>query len=206
MEVKQNLCCEGEPVLCYRLDLPEPPEGCRRLARYFGEMERVWAAYWEKKVYPRACWDWEEKRAAARIFRPWSGELTGTITCQEETLYSVKLEVRQTQSDGRPCLVCWGENWDLRADGPLDVENLLKRGRGWQKRVLEEISAAGEARQRENLWFPDGDWREKAKKALKTAEPWVDEKSVFWSFPQGFMADPAEGNPVFSTTRQEETG
>ena len=202
MEVKQNLSWEGESVLNYRISLPDPPEQTPRLIRYLGETGRVWTEYWEEKVYPRACRALCERRAVSRVFRPWTAQLTGELTCQDKDLYSMKLEARELRGNGRPCLVCWGELWDLAADAPLPVENLFTPGERWKKRVLEQILASGAARQRENLWFPDEDWREKVKKSLHAVSPWVEEKTVFWSFPQGFMANPGEGTPIFTTERE----
>ena len=198
MEVKQNLSWEGVPVLSWGVSLPDGPERCRRLNRYLKKTEQVWRERWEKRLYPAAC----AALGEGVLFRSWSGILTGIITCQDKRLYSMKLEAEEVRGDGRPCLVCWGLLWDVREDAPGNVENLLQPGKDWENRVLERIFREGTARQRENLWFPDADWQEKAKKALKTCTPWADEKAVFWSFPQGFMADPADGTPVFSVERE----
>ena len=199
MGVKLNLFCEGQSVLTCRANLPEGPERCRRLARYLEETERVWQARWEKKLYPMAC----EALGAGRLFRPWTAELTGEETCRDEMFYSMRLEAREVRGDGRPCLVCWGLIWRIKEDAPVNVENFFHRGKGLENQILKRIFRDGTARQRENLWFPDGDWQEKAKKALKACSPWIDEKSVFWSFPQGFMADSAEGTPVFGVERED---
>ena len=202
MEVKQNLSWEGQTVLSYRVTLPEGPERCRRLNRYLEKTGQVWVERWEKKLYPMAC----EALKTGERFRPWRAELCGEVTCLEQGLYSIRLEAREVREDGLPCLVCWGESWDLRSDGPWNVENCFRPWKGWKDRALEQILADGRAKQRENLWFPDANWEEKIKKFLKHCSPWLDEKTVFWSFPQGFIAHPAEGTPIFQTEREDIPG
>lgn len=202
MGVKQSLLWEDEPVLEYEIELPELPEKAKRLGRYLRKTEQVWTKYWEKKVYPKACQMLSERRAASKPFPIWQARLVGETTYQGDDLYSLKLEARELRGDGCPCLVCWGEVWDLKQDVPVPVENLFVPSKGWEKRALEQIYAAGEEKQRGFLWVPDENWREKAKKALKACSPWVGEKQVFLSFPQGFLASAAEGTPVFGVERE----
>ena len=206
METKQNILWEGEPVLSYSMELPRGPERCRRLARYLARTEQVWGNYWEKRTAPAACEALRAQRERGGSFTPWTARLTGEVTLETEELFSMKLEAREVHGDGRPCLVCWGEIWDVERDAPLNVENLYPAGKGWENRVLERIFCQGEAGSRGNLWVPAKNWRERVKNTLKRRSPWVDEKRVFWSFPQGFIADPAEGTPVFETEREDMVG
>jgi hypothetical protein len=113
-EERETLTLEGEPVLEYTLRWPQWTgggwEGRHRNA-YYRYLAKNWRDRWRRQVYWRACLDLAQRRAAAKPFTPWTGQLTGEVTAQAEDLVRVQMTGAETQGDAQPSRVQWSDAW-----------------------------------------------------------------------------------------------
>ena len=112
----ETLLFEGEPALEYELTWPEYPASgltARWLNRLYQRMARCWEHYWTARLYPRACQELAQKRAASRPFRPWAGGVTGEETTRTDTLLRLRFEGWERRGDGCVTRISWEDGWDL---------------------------------------------------------------------------------------------
>lgn len=199
-EERETLTLEGEPVLEYSLSWPEVRGGglgCRFITRYYARLAQNWRLRWRREVYILACLALAERRAASRLFSPWSGKLTGEVTKLEGGLLSLRLLGEGDQGDGRPCRVRWGDVWKLREGAPSPLKEHFPGKRGWKKALTAQVVRQGNDRRAAGDCFLDPDWE----KRLAGLKPFwgycLTDQGVELAFPQCALAPAAEGTPVF---------
>ncbi len=205
-EETDTLKLDGEEVLHYRLCWPQLEGsglGARWMNRCYTMLARRWRKRWRQEVYCHACLELAQRRAEARPFTPWRGELGGQVTTQEEGLLSLCMEGLEERGDGKPCRIRWGDVWKVEEGAPCPLKELLPPGRGWKKNLYRQIIQEGERRQREGEWVPDPDWRRRIRRAFPEGGFCLQGKEVELAFPQCSIAPAAEGTPLFRIPRRE---
>ena len=191
---------EGEPVLCWRLGWPEVTGGGRagrRINRFYARMAQLWRQRWQREVYWLACLDLARRREESRPFVSWKARLEGEVTLQREGLLSLRMRAEEVRGTAGPCLVCWGDVWNVAEGVPVRPGELF-RGRGWKKHLLSEMVEQGEVRRRAGDFFPDPGWEAQLARSADFRDLWLTEEGAALAVAQCVLAPAAEGTPVFS--------
>lgn len=208
-EEARALTLEGEPVLEYRLSWPRVEGaglGGRWISRYYARLAGQWRRRWEREVYWAACLELAARRAAAKPFTPWKGELAGETALLREGTLSLRFTGFEVRGDGRPARVRWGDVWNLREGAPKPLKSLFPGERGWKGRLWRDLLRQGEERRRSGDCFLDPDWTQKAKKARPLRDWCLTEEGIELSLPQCAAAPAAEGCLVFTVPLEKEQG
>ena len=204
-EEKRQLTLEGELVLEYTLSWPEVRGGGlggRWISRYYARLARAWRLRWQREVYWKACLELAACRAASRPFTPWKGKLGGEVALLEGGLLSLRLEGEEIRGDGRPSRVRWGDVWKVREGAPCSLREVLGKGRGWRKGLVDEVIRQGRSRREAGDCFLDGDWEKGAKAHLPHRDFCLTPAGVELTYPQCTIAPAAEGTPVSVVPRE----
>lgn len=207
-EAGRTLTLEREPVLEYTLSWPEVTGaglGGRWISRYYARLAKSWQARWEREIYWRACLELGERRARARPFTPWQGELRGEVTLLEGGLLSLRFTGREKRGDGPLNRVRWGDVWKVRQGAPCPLRELAGKRRGWGRQLWKELFRQGEERRGRGELFLDEGWQKKAPTARPLKSWCLTREGIEVSLPQGVAAPMAEGCPVFILKEREET-
>ena len=120
-EERRVLTLEGEPVLEYVLSRPQVENGGlggRWISGYYMHLTKRWRQRWQREVYWAACLELAARRAAAKPFTPWTGELTGETVLLRDGVLSLRFSGCEVRGDGRPARVRWGVVWNIREGAP----------------------------------------------------------------------------------------
>lgn len=199
-EERRTLTLEGEAVLEYALFWPELEGGGlggRWISHFCARTSKLWKQRWEREVYWRACLALAECRAGSRPFRPWRGELRGTVTRNQDGLLSIRWTGWEDRGDQRINRVQWGDVWNVWEGAPFSLRRLYKGKKGWKKELWEQLVRQGEQRRQGGDCFLDRDWIKKAKCTNLLRDYCLTGEGVEVSLPQGTAAPAAEGCPVF---------
>lgn len=194
------LTLEGEPVLEYRLFWPELNQaglGGRWINRYYAHLAKSWRLRWQREIYWKACLDLAARRSQSKPFTPWSGALSGEVTCWERGVLSIRMEGEETRGDGKANRVCWGDVWNVREGAPLSPRDVLEGDRTWKRQAMEQIVQQGRQRSQNGECFLDPDWEEKILRQFPKHDLYRTEAGVEVAFPQGSIAPAVEGTPHF---------
>lgn len=208
-EKNRTLSMDEEPILVYELRCPklEGKTGrTRRIDRYYRKMETIWEKRWQGQLYARACAELNARRAASRQFDPWRCRLTGEVTLEDGMQLALRMEVQEIYGDGKPCLLRWGEIWDLENGAPVTVRALWGRKENWRREVHRQIREQINRRQASGECFFDRGWEEELPKLLRRIEPGSTEQGLEIYLPQGAIAPSVEGVPTFTVCRREKEG
>jgi len=200
-EERRILTLEGEPVLEYALFWPRVEGaglGGKWISRYYARLAQSWRRRWEREVYWLACLELAERRATARPFVPWTGELAGETVLLRDGVLSLRFRGWEVRGDGRPARVRWGDVWNLREGTPKPLGSLFTREKGWRGRLWKQLVRQGEERRQAGDCFLDEGWPQKARKAHLFGGWCLTEDGVEVSLPQCAAAPAVEGCPVFT--------
>ena len=200
------LTLEGEEVLRYRLCWPQLEGGGRRAGwfnRCYAAMAERWRRRWRRELYWLACLDLAGRRARARPFVPWRGELEGEVTLAEGGLLSLCMEGREAREEGRVCRVRWGDVWRAEEGAPCPLRELLPPGRRWKKELCRALIREGERQQGEEECLLDSGWQRRVKALFREGGCCVRGETLEFAFPQSAIAPAEEGTPVFRIPRPE---
>lgn len=199
-EERQTLTLEGEPVLEYALSWPQVENGGlggRWISEYYAHLAKSWRQRWQREVYWAACLELAARRAAAKPFTPWTGELTGETVLLRDGVVSLRFYGCEVRGDGRPARVRWGDVWNIREGAPRPLRSLFPGEKGWKARLWRDLVRQGEARRQAGDCFLDVDWPKKAKKARPFRGWCLTGDGVEVSLPQCAASPAAEGCPAF---------
>ena len=206
-EERRTLTLEGEPVLEYVLSWPRVEGaglGGRWISGYYAYLAKSWRQRWRREVYWAACLELAARRAAARPFTPWTGELTGETALLRDGVLSLRFRGCEVRGDGRPARVRWGDVWSVREGAPKPLRSLFAGEKGWKARLWRELIRQGETRRQAGDCFLDRDWPKKAKKARPFRGWCLTGDGVEVSLPQCAASPAAEGCPVFCIRQSPE--
>lgn len=199
-EERRALTLEGEPVLEYALSWPQVEEGGlggRWISGYYAHLAKSWRQRWQREVYWAACLELAARRAAAKPFVPWRGELAGETALLRDGVLSLRFYGCEIRGDGRPARVRWGDVWSVREGAPKPLRSLFAGEKGWRSRLWRELIRQGEARRQADDCFLDRDWPKKARKARPLRGWCLTGDGVEISLPQCAASPAAEGCPAF---------
>ena len=119
-----------EPVLHCSLHLPRLTgggRGIRRIDRYYQHLAQYLVRTWERRLYPIACEDAVQARAASYPFQPYEVEITYQVTCLQDGLLSLYWDCRQRFGKARDTFR-QGDTWVLDTGSPLPMSSFFPRG------------------------------------------------------------------------------
>ena len=204
---RRVLTLEGETVLEYTLAWPQIEGaglGGRWIGRYYARLAKSWRRRWEREVYWQACLELANRRAAAKPFIPWSGELSGETVLFQDGLLSLRFFGAERRGDGRTARVRWGDVWTVREGAPKTLHALFAGEKGWRGRLWQSLLRQGEERRQAGECFLDRDWSRKVQAAHPFQGWCLTEEGVEVSLPQCAAAPAAEGCPAFTLAHQKE--
>lgn len=205
-EERRTLTLEGEPVLEYTLSWPQVENaglGGRWISGYYTHLAKSWRQRWQREVYWAACLELAGRRAAARPFVPWIGELTGETVLLRDGVLSLRFYGCEIRGNGRPARVRWGDVWSVREGAPKPLRSLFAGEKGWRARLWRELVRQGEARRQAGDCFLDGDWSKKVKRTRPLRGWCLTGDEVEISLPQCAATPAAEGCPAFCLPVQQ---
>lgn len=197
---KETLSAEDEPILTYEIHLPKLEgrgSALSRIDRCYQKTACVWERRWKEQVFSVADQERQEKRAVSRQFLTWQAWVKGEITELKEDILSVRMEAGEMRGNGRPCLMRWGEIWDLTTGTPRPAEDFFPGRRKWKREVLPKILEQGRSRRTAGDCFLDRGWEESVGKLILWREPCLTEKGLEFYLPQCALTPAAEGVPAF---------
>jgi len=186
LEEEKTLTLTGEPVLACRYVWPET--GCKKPDRYYRRVKALWQRRWERELYWSACLDLAEKRERSRPFTPWSAQLLGETTYQDEALLSLYIEARERRGDGRTVCGRSGDIWEVKTGAPVTLP--------WRER--RKLCGQLELREESVL---DEDYGAKLKRFFSPKNVCLRPEGLEVWFPQCAIAPAAEGLPTFLSKR-----
>ncbi len=193
---------EGEAVLLTAQAswprLEEDGPGLRRINRYYDALADRWIKRWEGSLLAQA------KAAAGPETPPWSAELSFTVTCLREDLFSLYLDAEEDVDGKRPRRVRMGDVWRLPSGTPVTLREFFPDRRFWRGAVLEQVRqqigaqvAAGEA-----LFFEA--WPRLTARRFSPDRFYLTEKGPVLFYPVESIAPALEGFPTFLLRPEEE--
>lgn len=206
IDKKQVLSAEGEPILNYEMYLPQltgKKSAFSKINRCYQKTAHVWEERWKNQVFSAANQEQQAKCASSHQFTAWRAWVRGEVTKLDENLLSVRMEAGEVRGNGRPCLMRWGEIWNLNSGAPYPTRDLFPGRRNWKRAVLSQILEQGNARRAAGDCFLDCDWEKKAEKLLCWEEACLTERGAEFYLPQCALSPAAEGVPAFVVPVQE---
>ena len=200
---------DGIPVLTASVSLPAPVPcengTARRIHRYYQLQRRSFLRYCETVLLPLAASEYRAALASSAPLPLFRAELDYRVTYNENGLWSLYTQSRETTLPGRTLLQRHGDTWDLTTGYPVPLSAFLPAGSGWKKRLLtlaaEEIQrreAAGVARYRE-------DWRKRLRRSFNSKNYFLSEDGLSFFFPMYALAPAVEGIPCFTVPYRSRT-
>ena len=123
------------------------------------------------------------------------------MTQREGGLLSLSMEGREERGRGGICRVRWGDVWRTEEGAPCPLRALLPRGRGWKKELCRALIREGERQQREGECLLDRGWQRRVRVLMEKGGCCLRGAELEFVFPQGAIAPPEEGTPVFRIPR-----
>lgn len=201
IEKRQTLSAEETPVLNYEIKLPQltgKTAAVSRIDRCYEKTARVWEQRWKERVFPLAEQAYRGNDGTRRPFSAWHTWVRGEIAQMDAEFLSVRVEAGEVRDSGKPCLMRWGEIWDLRSGTPCPAGNFFSERWKWKRGVLAQVLEQGKARRIAGDCFLDRDWEGKIGKMLLWREPCLTQQGMEFYLPQCALTPAAEGVPVFS--------
>ena len=195
-EREKTLAWEGEPVLVYTVRALALPSVPARVERCYRRVEAVWAARWEKSLYPRACAALRAARAASRPFRPWEASLSASVTLDTPERLSLYWEAAERLDGPHAVTLRRGDAWALPRGMPLTLAELFPAGFRWRRWVLEEAARQLRARQAsgESRFWPD--WERRLARSFDPERFFLTEEGPSVFFPLYALGPHVEGIPT----------
>ena len=207
-EARQLTLC-GEPVLSYRLCCPQVlggGPGGARITRYYARLAAAWRERWEKALYWRACLALAWCGEHGLPFRPWSAELSGSVTALEGGLLSLRLDGTEIWGDGRPLRGSWGDVWELPGGTPCPLSRLVGRGRRCRAALAGQAVQVGNSRRAAGDCFLDQGWEAALYRQLRHLSFCLTPEGIELLLPQCAAAPAAEGVVTLSVPRPDTSG
>lgn len=209
--MEKTLLWEGEPVLCYTVELPEIPEEGRHkpISAYYQKLGEAWCTRWEGELFQKAIVALTLARENSRPFDPWKAELIATVTYHQGALWSLLLDVTERTDTARPYLLRQGDTWDLKAGVPRKLESFFMDSPKWKQEILTEIKRQAGVRVRSGESLLDSDAPERVEKEFDISRFYLTEEGVVLFYPIDVLGPYGEGIPVFlvkKTCAEEDNG
>lgn len=182
LEEQKDLTLTGEPVLTCHYVWPET--GNKKLDRYYRRVKTLWQRRWERELYWEACLDLAEKRERSRPFTPWTAQLLGETTYQDDNLLSISIEARERRGDGRTIYGRSGDIWAVKTGSPVYIP--------WKarKKICQTLALQEEG-------VLDADYPEKLRRFFSPKNVCLRPAGLEVWYPQCTIASAAEGLPTF---------
>lgn len=201
---KTTLTLCDEPVLTYQYTIPQ----CRETVAwsswfnaYYQRVVQTWLLYWNKEVYCQAGLMLSELRSHARPFHPWTASLLGTLTLQDDSFLSFRIQASETHGNYKLCHLCWGDTWDVHTGAPCTLRQLLGKEHAKNTYLMEQITAQALEQQQSGERFFLNHWQTSLRRQFRTREFWLTPNELCIAFPQSTICPAVEGSPYFTIPR-----
>lgn len=180
---------EEGPLLTLRARWPQPEgedRASRRLRRYYDRLAQRWLERWTGPLLERA------KAAQARN---WQAEMDFTVTCFENGLLSLYIDLSETTD--RPRAVRLGDVWEMERGTPVALPDLLGRPRRWRNWALEQVEKQAEGRVGSGEYLYYEDWPQLCRRWFSPERYYLTAEAPVVFYPMETIAPALEGVPVF---------
>lgn len=180
---------EEGPLLTLRARWPQPEgedKASRRLRRYYDRLAQRWLERWTGPLLERA------KAAQARN---WQAEMDFTVTCFENGLLSLYIDLSETTD--RPRTVRLGDVWEMKRGTPMALPDLLGRPRRWRNWALEQVEKQAEGRVGSGEYLYYEDWPRLCRKWFSPERCYLTVEGPVVFYPMETIAPALEGVPIF---------
>lgn len=200
---------DGIPVLTASLSLPQPVPGdtrtARRIRRFYQLQSRAYLRYCDRWLLPQAAAEYRWALEASRPLPCFHAELRYQVTYQDNGLWSLYTQSRETGLPGRTALSRRGDTWDLADGCPVPLGDLFS-GRGWRKRLL---AAAAEEITRQEAAAPGRyrpDWRRRLRRWFNPQNFYLTRQGLVFFYPPLALCPTAGSIPTFTIPYDEVRG
>lgn len=186
---RQDFQGEEGPLLTLRARWPQPEgedRASRRLRRYYDRLAQRWLERWTGPLLERA------KAAQARN---WQAEMDFTVTCFENGLLSLYIDLSETTD--RPRAVRLGDVWEMERGTPVALPDLLGRPRRWRNWALEQVEKQAEGRVGSGEYLYYEDWPQLCRRWFSPERYYLTAEAPVVFYPMETIAPALEGVPVF---------
>ena len=193
---------EGIPVLTASVSVPRPiplsGRIARRIDRYYQLQCRAYLRYCQRWLLPQARSAYQEALETSAPLPCLRAELRYRVTYNQNGLWSLCTQSRETVVSGPSLLTRRGDTWDLREGYPVELSAFFPPHSGWKKVLLalaaEEIQRqeqAGISRYHEN-------WRRALRRHFNAQNYCLTPEGLAFFYPMYAIAPAAEGVPTFT--------
>ncbi len=193
---------EGVPVLHAAVSVPQPVPAAdrvsRRIHRYYQLQCRSFLRYCEGCLLPQAEAEYHAALAASAPLPQFRAELYYRVTYNENGLWSLYTESRESTLPGRPLLQRRGDTWDLRTGYPAGLGDFFPKGQGGRKYLL--ALAEAEIRRQEEAGtarYHEG-WRRELRRRFNSQNFYLTAEGLVFFYPMYAIAPGMEGIPAFT--------
>ena len=198
---EREWAAEGIPVLSAAVSVPEPIPAAdkisRRIRRYYQLQCRSYLRYCEKALLPQAAAEVRSALDASQPLPRFQAELTYQVTYNQDGLWSLYTQSRESGPGWGTVLLRRGDTWDLSSGYPMALTAFFPRRSGWKRRLLEAADA--EVRRREAAGashYYEG-VRRKLRRYLNPQNFYLTADGLVFFYPMYAIAPAVEGIPTF---------
>jgi hypothetical protein len=119
------------------------------------------------------------------------------VTYQQDGLWSLYTQSRESGLPGSPQLARWGDTWDLAAGYPIPMGELFPGGRGWKRQLLAAVSAELQRQARSGACRFREDWPRQLRRCFDPQHYYLTEQGLVVFYPMYALAPASEGIPTF---------
>jgi len=198
---------DGIPILTASVELPAPEDTdriARRIRRYYRLQSRAFLRYCEHQLLPYAKAAYRTALAASAPLPCFQAELTCRVTYNENGLWSLYTQSRETGLPGQLLVRRWGDTWDLHTGYPLPLGSFFAPRRPWRRQLLSLAAAEIERQQRLGIAHYHEDWRRRLRRTFNARNFYLTPEGLAFFFPMYAIAPAVERVPVFLLPRDAE--
>lgn len=194
---------DGIPVLHAHICLPAPADNqkgrmARRVRQYYVTQHHAFLRRCETLLLPQARAAASAALAASVPFSCFQAELTFQLTYSQHHLLSLFTQLRERGGDCPTFLRRWGDTWDLESGYLVALPACFPAGVPWKRRILTEILAQAEERQRAGIACYREDLHKSLRRRFNARNFYLTAEGLAVFYPMYAIGPAAEGIPVFT--------
>ena len=192
---------DGIPVLTASVEVPQP-QGTdavsRRIRRYYQTQCRAYLRYCQRWLLPQAEAEYRAALAASAPLPCFRAELGYRVTYNEEGIWSLYTQSRETTLPGQTLLTRRGDTWDLAAGYPIALSAFFPAHAPWRRQLLALAAEDIQRQERAGVARYDPGWRKKLRRRFNPRNYYLTAEGLTYFFPMYAIAPAAEIIPSFT--------
>ena len=193
---------EGIPVLTAVVSLPQPipatTQITRRILRYYRLQARAFLRYCERSLFPQAEAEYCAALACSAPLPHFRAELTHHITYNENGLWSLYTQSRESTGAGSPLLTRRGDTWDLTTGYPVPLSAFFSPHASWKKQLISLAAEEIQRRKQSGLSLYHETWRKGLRHHFNPQNFYLSPDGLVFFYPMHAIAPAMEGIPAFT--------